>query len=157
MILYKSIDICTKMCYFVDMNNENMDEIERMQIIKKVCDFLKMEVPNLENKTTEESVKHICVVRLCKAIGLSGVKNIKSDFFDFYSCIIGEAICEKLKIKLRIASDELRLVKYNQINLIDRAKQCLNNDFLEEAIIDTFELADEFKDVMYLIKNPSRN
>ena len=139
------------------MNNENMDEIERAQIIKNICDFFKMEVPNLDNKSIEDAVKYICVVRLCKAIGLSGVKNIKSDFFDFYSCIIGEAVCEKLNIKLRIASDELRLVKYNQINLIDRAKQCLENDLLEEAIIDTFELADEFKDVMKIIKNPSSN
>lgn len=139
------------------MNNENMDEIERAQIIKNICDFFKMEVPNLYNKSIEDAIKYICVVRLCKAIGLSGVKNIKSDFFDFYSCIIGEAVCEKLNIKLRIASDELRLVKYNQINLIDRAKQCLENDLLEEAIIDTFELADEFKEVMKIIKNPSRN
>ena len=139
------------------MNNESVEEMEKWKVIKKLCDFFKMEIPNLDNQPIEEMVKRICIIRLCKAIGLAGVKNIKSDFFDFYSCIMGEAVCKKLQIKLHVASDELRFIKYNQINLIDKATQYLEQEFLEEAIIDTFELADEFKDVMYMLKKPSRS
>ena len=137
------------------MNNENMDEKEKGQIIKKICNFFKMEVPNLDNQSIEEMVKRICIIRLCKAIGLSGVKDIRSDFFDFYSCVMGEAVCNKLNIKLKIASDELRFVKYNQINLIEKTESYLENEMIEEAIIDTFELVDEFKEVINLIKKPS--
>ena len=139
------------------MNNENMAEKEKGQIIKKICNYFKMEVPNLDNQSIEEMVKRICIIRLCKAIGLSGVKDIRSDFFDFYSCVMGEAVCNKLNIKLKIASDELRFVKYNQVNLIERTENYLENEMLEEAIIDTFELVDEFKEVINLIKKPSES
>lgn len=139
------------------MNNENGNDILRMQTINKICSFFKMDVPTLKEQTLEEIVKQICVIRLCKAIGLSGISNIKSEFFDFYSCIMGEAVCEKLQIKLRIASDELRLVKYNHINLVDKVKSYLNNELVEEAVLDAFELADKYKYVIELLKKSSSN
>ena len=66
----------------------------------------------------------------------------------FFASVMGEALCDKLNIKVHIANDALRLFKYNGINLIERARVYLENSCLDEAFIDTFNLVDNFK---YLI------
>jgi len=61
---------------------------------------------------------------------------------------MGEAICEKLNINIHVACEELRLIKYEHINLVAEVKSYLENETTEEAFLDAFELADRFK---YLI------
>lgn len=130
------------------MNTVIDHETEKEIIINKICKFCHFERPIMYSTTTEENIKELCVARLCKAIGLTGTYNYKSDFFEFFSSIMGEALCEKLSIKARIASDELRLVRYERINLIDELKTYLDTETVEEAFIDAFNLADKYK---YLI------
>ena len=148
--MYKTIDICTKLCYFVVMNalilNENMD---KEKVILRICEYFNMEKPQIFSSTAKEAIKEICVARLCKAIGLTGKCNYKSGFFDFFSDVIGEAVCEILSIKIRIASDEIRLFKYEHINLVEEVKKYFLNESIEEAFLDAFELIDRFK---YLVK-----
>ena len=122
-------------------------ETERENAINKICDFFGFEKPCLKSSTTNDSIKELCVVRLCKAVGLTRC-NYKSDFFDFFSCAMGEAVCEKLSIKTHVACAELRLCKYDNINLVNRVKFYLDTETVEEAFIDAFILMDKFK---YLI------
>lgn len=126
------------------MNSTFENEIESTQAIKKVCEFFRFDCPEVHSKDTKEAIKEVCVARLCQAIGLS-LYNVKSEFFDFFSSIIGEAVCEKLSIKVRIAYDELRLVKYDHINLVGEVKWFLDNETIEEAFLDAFNLVDRFK------------
>lgn len=116
--------------------------------IRKICTFFRFEKPNINSCTRNEIIKELCVARLCKSVGLTGKYNYKSEFFEFFSNIMGEAVCEKLSIKTHIASDELRLVKYEHINLVNEIKSYLDNETVEEAFLDAFELADRYK---YLI------
>ena len=130
------------------MNKINFSEINKDNVLFQICDFLNIEQPNLEITSLKETIKQLCVARLCKAIGLTGKYNYKSEFFEFFSCVMGEAICEKLSIKMHIACDELRLIKYEHINLVNQIKSYLDSESVEEAFLDAFELLDKFK---YLI------
>ena len=130
------------------MSTINIYEIEKVDILEKVSSFLKLKQPILKSLTIKENIKELCVMKLCKVIGLSGNYNYQSEFFDFFSGLMGEAICERLSINIRIAPDELRLIKYEHINLVQTFKGFLNNASLEEAFLDAFNLADRFK---YLI------
>ena len=127
-------------------------EIDRELTITQICDFFKFERPILVSNTTNETIKELCVARLCKAVGLTGVYNYKSDFFEFFSSIMGEALCEKLKIKTHIAGEELRFVRYNQINLVNELKMYLDTETVEEAFLDAFDLVDKFKYLIPKIK-----
>ena len=129
------------------METENTNLIDR-QTIKQICDFLNLEKPNLNAETTQEAIKELCVARLCKAVGITRSYNYKSDFFNFFGCVMGEAICEILSLKAHVACDELRFVRYERINLIGEIKSYLENETVEEAFIDAFDLVDRFK---YLI------
>lgn len=130
------------------MNRVNVYEIDREYVIDKICKFCKLERPNIMSSTTKETIKELCVARLCKSVGLTGKYNYKSNFFDFFSSIMGEAICEKLCFNFHIASDELRLFKYEHINLVKELKNYLDTETVEEAFLDAFHLVDRFK---YLI------
>ncbi len=123
-------------------------EIDKEKVINSVCAFLNVEKPENINESTKEIIKKLCVARLCKAVGITGKYNYKSDFFEFFSCIMGEALCEKLSIRMHIACDEIRLVKYEHINLVGKIKEYLETETVEEAFLDAFELVDKFK---YLI------
>lgn len=136
------------------MNSEIENERSKKQTIKQVCDFFRFEMFNIESENIENIIKEICVARLCKAIGIPKY-NFKSDFFNFFASIMGEAVCEKLSIKVRIASDELRLVKFNHINLVRETKNYLDTESVEEAFLDTFELVDEFKYLIPYLKRSS--
>jgi hypothetical protein len=57
-------------------------------------------------------------------------------------------VCNKLNIKIRIAPDNLRLFRYNKLNLIEEVRNFLDEEDVEEAFIDSFNLVDEYK---YLI------
>ena len=104
--------------------------------IRKICTFFRFEKPNINSCTTNEIIKELCVARLCKSVGLTGKYNYKSEFFEFFSNIMGEAVCEKLSIKTHIASDELRFVKYERINLISEIKSKLPFDCLTATMFE---------------------
>ena len=135
------------------MININKFAINSEEVIKKVCDFLNIE-KTTNNENVEEAIKELCVKRLCKTIGLTGKYNYKSDFFEFFSCVVGEAICDMLSIRIHLACDELRFVKYEHINLVHQVKNYLTHETIEEAFLDSFELIDKFK---FLIKNIKKN
>ena len=139
------------------MNNENENEIEKEQTILKICEFFKLDYPSFNTLNLKEIIKKLCVIRLCKAIGLSGACEFKSDFFEFFSLLMGEAVCQKLKINLHIAIDDLRLIKYNRINLIEEIKMYLDTETLEEAFLDAFELADRYKYLIPELKKHSES
>lgn len=128
------------------------NNLERESVIHKVCVYFNIERPILRSSTTDETIKELCVARLCKAVGLTGIYNYKSDFFEFFSNIMGEALCEKLNLKIHIASDELRLVKYEHINLVQELKNYLDTETVEEAFLDAFNLVDKFKYLIPKIK-----
>ena len=123
-------------------------ETQKENILKDICNYLGVKQVDFSGATLKEMIKELCVARLCKAVGITGKYNYKSSFFDFFSSIMGEAVCDKLKLKIHVASDELRLIKYERINLIEKVKLFLENETTEEAFIDAFNLADKFK---YLI------
>lgn len=134
------------------MNNINLYSIDGKYVLEKICNFLRIKNPTLKSVTLKDNIKELCVIKLCRVIGLAGNFNYKSDFFNFFSSIMGEAICEKLTIKIHIACDELRLVKYEHINLIQMVKEYLNNETLEEAFLDAFNLVDNFKHLIPKLK-----
>lgn len=129
------------------MNMMNIADygLDKDKAIEMICDFFKMDIPKLNSVSVNDSIKELCVIRLCRAVGLTGKINHKSGFFQFFASIMGEAVCEKLKIKTHVACDELRLVKYEHINLVNKTKQFLDTESVEEAFLDAFELADRFK------------
>ena len=130
------------------MNNLGSNETDKEIIITKVCDFLKQEKPNTVNMSIEEAIRVVCVARLCKAVGITGKYNYKSDYFTFFSSVMGEAVCEKLKINMHLAGDELRLIRYDRVNLVSELKYYLDNETVEEAFLDAFHFIENFK---YLI------
>ena len=129
------------------MNKDIENEIEEEQALKKVCKFFRLENPAIKSCEAKDAIKEVCVIRLCKEMGLSKFDH-KSDFFDFFSSVMGEAVCLKLNIQKKIACDELRLVKYDHINLVQECKSYLDKETITEAFIDAFDLIDKYK---YLI------
>lgn len=126
----------------------NLINIDREILIEKVCDFLKISKPNLHSETNKEIIKELCVARLCKSVGINCKYNYKSEFFEFFSNIVGEALADKLNLNIRVAIDELRLIKYERKNLVQEARRFLDNDNIDEAFLDAFKLVNDFK---YLI------
>lgn len=130
------------------MNNIKLYRVDAEKIIESVRDFLRLKQPILKSLSIKENIKEMCVLKLCKVIGLNSNFNYQSEFFNFFSSIMGEAVCEQLSINIHIASDELRLIKYEHINLVQKVSEFLTAKSLEEAFLDAFNLADRFK---YLI------
>lgn len=128
--------------------DEQFNQQEKENIINGICSYLKIEQPVLHSLTLKEEIKELCVARLCKSIGIKCEYNYKSNFFEFFSNITAEALCNKLKIKIRIAPDHLRLFRYERVNLVDEVRKFLENDDIDEAFIDSFNFIDRFK---YLI------
>lgn len=139
------------------MESFEENENEKEQIVNRVCAFLRLDNSLVDSLSVKDAIKKLCVIRVCKAIGMMGKCNSKSSFFDFFSSVMGEALCEKLSIKIRIAPDELRLIKYNHINLVGEAKSYLDNETVEEAFLDAFFLVDRFKDLIPMLKKPSNS
>lgn len=113
--------------------------------INKIKTFLEMEEYNCSLTEVEEQIKEICVAKLCEVLGIGCAYNYKNQMFQIFSSVMAEALCQKLKIQKHIASDNLRLIKYNGINFIEKAKQFLDNTDIEEAVLDIFNFVDENK------------
>jgi hypothetical protein len=88
------------------------------------------------------------VAKLCEVLGISCVVNYKNKMFEIFSSVMAEAVCQKLNIKKHIASDNIRLVKYNGINFVEKAKEFLDVEDIEEATLDIFNFVDENKSLL---------
>ena len=127
-------------------------EEARQEVISQVSSFLKIENFIFTSSTIEEEIKELCVAKLCKCIGINCKYNYKTDFFEFFSQVVGEAVCNKLNIPIRIAPDDFRLFRYEKINLIDKVRSFLDTEMVCEAFIDAFDLIDRFKYLIPVIK-----
>lgn len=116
--------------------------------IADIKKFLNLEDINLMSKSFAEQIKELCVAKLCYGIGIKCGYNYKSDFFEFFSSIMGEAMCEKFELDMHVASEELRYVKYEHCNLVNQARIFLEQDCLDEGFIDAFNFIDKYR---YLI------
>lgn len=121
---------------------------EENEMLSRVCTFLQMEMPNLTEQSFDRAVKELCVIRLCKAIGIRNIYNCKNKFFKFYATVSAQAVSDILNLKLVIAPAELRFVKYNGINFVNRIKDYLQNEDMDEAMIEAFDLIDDNKDIV---------
>ena len=127
------------------MKNIGNIQLDNNKLAKDVCDYLNINTQSSSIENIEEFIKEMTVKKLCEVVGLTGKYNHQSSFFNFFSKIMGEAVCEILNIKIRIAGDSLRLIKYGGINLVEQTISFLKNENLEEAFLDTFEMVDKFK------------
>jgi len=116
----------------------------------KVKKFLKLDNFDTNTMDIQEKIKEMCVTKLCNILGINYAYNYKSDFFKMFSEVLGQAICDMLKINIVIADDKFRLFKYDGKNIIEECKRMLMNVYedeilLEESILDIFNFVDEFK------------
>ena len=116
--------------------------------IKKIQEFLQLKRYNCSRIEEDEQIKEICVAKLCEILGIECEYNYQNQMFQIFSSILAQAICEKLKIKKNIASDSIRLFKYNGINFIEKAKMFLNSEDVDEAVLDIFNYVDEHKNLI---------
>lgn len=123
-------------------------ENNSQEIVSNITEYLNLNKIDLTSDTLTENIKELCVAKLCNVIGITCKYNYKSDFFELFSSLTGEALCDKFNLKMHIANDELRLIKYERINLVEKAKAYFLNENIDECILDIFNLADKFK---YLI------
>lgn len=121
-------------------------------IIEQVRNYLKLNEYNLKSNSVEETLKELSVARLCKSIGIRCEYNYKSEFFEFFSSITAEAICQKFGYSMHVASDDIRLIKYDRVNLVEEVKKCLNNEDVDEAFINAFNFVDNHKHLISYIK-----
>ncbi len=136
------------------MNSEiltNSNPEEEREILTKVKNFLQINF-EVKNQDLVSAIKQMCVAKLCKVIGIHCDCNFKTDFFDFFSSFTGEAVCQKLNLKVRVATDMLRLFKHNGVNLVEKTKSFLDSESVDEAFIDAFDLADENRYLIPLLK-----
>ena len=130
--------------------NNNTD-INTDIILSKISDFVGCEYSNLVGQDLNDKIKEICVKRLCEVVGIKCGCNFRNPYFNFFGCVMGQAICNKLSIKQTVAPAGLRLIKYDGINFISKAEHFLLNPDIEEAFIDIFDLTDDHKDIIKLI------
>lgn len=130
------------------METINMLNLDKETTLKSVSKYLQVIMPIFKSDTLEEGIKELCVCRLCKSVGIKCEYNYKSEFFEFFSCITGEAVCQKLNIHMHLAPDYIRFIKYEHLNLVDCVTQFLETEDKDEAFIDIFNFLDKYK---YLI------
>lgn len=123
---------------------------ERMLI--EACEFLKFERNKILSKTLKEGVKELCVGRLCQALGIGCAYNFKNEFFNFFSCIMGEVVSNILGHNLEIDDYKLKYIKIENTNLINSAQKMMENPNLDEAFIDVYNLARRFKHLIFDLK-----
>ena len=121
------------------MNEENIEKIKK---------YLELEDYKFLNIEAVEQAKEICVAKVCEVLGIKYTYNYKGKLFQNFSSVMAEAVCNKLKINLKIADDNLRLVKYNGINFVDKARSFLDAEDIDEATLDIFNFVDKNKKLL---------
>ncbi len=120
----------------------------RESVIDRVAEYLKMSYTNLATESVEDTIRHMCVARLCESIGIRCLYNSRSKFFTFFSYFMAQAVSNNLQLNIVIAPDNMRFIRYNGINFVSEASRLLNNEDLDEAFIDAFNLADKNRDII---------
>lgn len=118
---------------------------ENIVLVKK---YLKLEEFELKSVEIIENIKELCVARLCREIGITFRYDYKSEYFRLFSNVVGEAVCRVLDIKVTVGSPVVRLVRYNGVNLVDKACELLKTESLEEAFVDLYNITEEFKKIV---------
>ncbi len=132
------------------MENYAINKTEQENIIDQICSYFKMKRPILSGIVLTDNIKELCVSRLCRAMGLNCAYNFKNSFFEFFATITGEAVCYELNLHMHVASDDLRLVRYGNINFVQYVIDLFDTEDLDEAIIDAFNFARKY---YYVIKS----
>jgi hypothetical protein len=122
------------------------------KIINRIRTFLCVKNSYNEQDDLIITIKKMCLEKFCDALGIKCGCNLDNEFMNFFATVTAEAVCNKLFINLRIAPDALRFVRYNGINFITRSIELLNNDDVDEAFIDIFNLIDDNKELIKEIK-----
>ena len=105
---------------FMKMSNDG--KISEKHILEQVENLLNYKKNTYKDDSLIDNIKEVCVDRLCSAVGVECEYNYKSDFFNFYAEIFGQAVVDLLGINLVIASDIVRLFKHNHINLVEQVR-----------------------------------
>ena len=113
--------------------------------LQQVKDYLKLKEYKVHSNLIEENIKELCVVKIFNILGIGCGYNYRNEYFDIYSSVLGEAICEKLDIKIHIANENLRFIKYEGVNFIDKSVKFLEKEELEEAVLDIFNFVENNK------------
>ena len=130
------------------MQEDYIETNENKKMVQKIKNFLTFnDFLYEENLSVQDNIKKLCVKKLCKVIGIKIECNYKNQFFNYFSDVTGEAICQLLNIPIRIADGKFKFVKYNGINFVEHVKELLKNDFLEDAYIDVFQFLEDNKHI----------
>lgn len=132
----------------MNVSDNKTNPYEQEQVILKICSFLRMAKPKLTETELIDQIKEICVMRVCQAIGVRNMYNSKNRFFCFLSVVMGQALSDMLHLSLHIAPDNLRLIRYNGINFVNKLKEFMQKGDMDEAMIDAFNLIDDNKDIV---------
>lgn len=116
--------------------------------LKKIYNFFQLESKNSFGDFVSE-VRQACISRLCMSIGVKDCSQFQSEFFEFFSAILGQAVCDYFKINCAIAGAELRFVRHEGINIVNEVVKLFQTQEVDEAVIDAFEIIDRFK---YLVQ-----
>lgn len=128
------------------------EKFNEKNILEQVENLLGSEKQTYKDDLLIDNIKEACVDRLCVAVGVNCDYNYKSDFFNFYAEIFGQAVLDVLGINMIIASDVVRLFKHNHINLVEQVKKNIEEKLMEEAVLDSFDLIDKYKFLIPHIK-----
>lgn len=118
--------------------------------LKNVRKYLEID-EEIHGVSVEDEIRILCIKRLCKSLGIKCDFNYQNKYFYIFSCIVGEAICVKFNLRIHTAEDKLRLFRYNGINFVEKVKQYLETESIDEAFVDSFNFIDENKNIILKI------
>ncbi|MBE5741626.1 MAG: hypothetical protein E7351_03785 [Clostridiales bacterium] len=129
----------------IDKKDNIVDDI----VLERVYEFLKLKPPILFSSTTLEGcIKECCSTKLCRLVGLRCNCNIHNDFFEVFSRLVGEVVCDRLHLNLHLAGENLRFVKYEHLNFVKAVSLLMQNECVDDAILDTFNLLDSHRNLI---------
>lgn len=122
-----------------------MYTVVECEYVGEVRRFLRLNNLVLTSKTQVENIKELCVARLCNAIGIDFKYDYNCEYFRLFANVVGEAVCRVLNINLVVGCPEVRFIRYNHINLVDRACEILKSCEIEEAFLDLYNFIEDSK------------
>lgn len=123
--------------------------IEKEELyLQQIKQYLNLKDYKILSITIKEKVKEMCVAKLCYVLGISRICNYKNGFFEFFSCVVGEAVCEHLGIRTHVAEECVRFVRYEGVNFVSKCKQFLIMEEIDEAVLDCFNFLDKHKNLV---------
>lgn len=126
--------------------NKTRDDGE--MVLSQVCSYFKMQKPNLTESLFDDRLKELCVIKIFEAIGVKNMYNRENRFFRFLSTCMAQAVSDILNLKLNIAPANVRFVRYDGINFVNQIAEYLQQDDIQLAVIDSFNLVDDNKQIV---------